>query len=475
MTTSSNGFEHFITRSGDRLMDGEKEFRFISFNTPTILMNDDAWEGEKYNVRYPTRYEQEDALKSVVQMGGNSIRTYVLTVRRAVDDPGVPRFIEGPGQFNEEAFQCLDTMLELANRHRIRVVIPFVCIFIWCGGVADYSVFRGKGEVFIRMDQEGIDYFHRKIPDDPFWTDRQIIDDFKSTIRYVLNRVNTRTGIRYKDDKAILAWETGNELRAPDAWTAEISAYIKSIDSNHLVMDGAYGISQASLDNPDIDIVSNHYYGWSSYGNDYAAPCRKDKELTRGKKVFIVGEFGIAPTPDLEKMLDEVIENGTSGAYIWSLRYHSEDGGFYRHSEYPMGGVMYESYHWPGFAEGSHYDEINALRLMRNKAYEIQGLPVPPLEVPESPVLLPTSTPLKLNWLGSAGAASYDVERAEGIDGPWYCIRRYLSDAKQVTELQPLYADTVALKGVDYYYRVFARNDSGVSEASNIIGPVALK
>ena len=41
-------------------------------------------------------------------------------------------------------------------------------------------------------------------------------------IEYLLNRKNVYTGIQYKDDKAVFAWETGNELQAPQDWTNEI-------------------------------------------------------------------------------------------------------------------------------------------------------------------------------------------------------------------------------------------------------------
>jgi endo-1,4-beta-mannosidase len=59
-------------------------------------------------------------------------------------------------------------------------------------------------------------------------------------VSFVLNRRNTYTGTLYKDDKAILAWETGNELYCPYSWTKQIAAHIKSLDSNHLVWDGFY-------------------------------------------------------------------------------------------------------------------------------------------------------------------------------------------------------------------------------------------
>jgi hypothetical protein len=50
------------------------------------------------------------------------------------------------------------------------------------------------------------------------------------------------------------AWETGNELQPPANWTGAIAAFIKSIDSNHLVLDGTYGINAEALPLPDVDL-----------------------------------------------------------------------------------------------------------------------------------------------------------------------------------------------------------------------------
>ncbi len=92
-------------------------------------------------------------------------------------------------------------------------------------------------------------------PDD-FWTDPQLIADFKQTIEHVLNRKNTITGVAYKDDKAIFGWETGNEIDATPEWTREIAAYIKQLDPNHLVVDGRslHGVAQWQVDEPNTDV-----------------------------------------------------------------------------------------------------------------------------------------------------------------------------------------------------------------------------
>ena len=137
-----------------------------------------------------------------------------------------------------------------------------------------------------------------------------------------------------------------------------------------------------------------------------------------GKKVHVVGEFGFIPLDGVEKVLDAVISNGLTGALVWSLRFHNRDGGFYWHTEGASSNA-FKAYHYPGFATGLTYQESDLLKLMRAKAFAIRGLPIPALEAPAPPVLLPIQSAAEIAWQGSVGAASYDVERARSLNGPW--------------------------------------------------------
>src|SRR5690242_17095867 len=81
--------QHFITRSGDQLKDGDKPFRFISVNIPNLQLIEDAFSFTgKSAWRWPNEFEIEDALESVRQMGGTVVRTYVFSVYRADSDAG---------------------------------------------------------------------------------------------------------------------------------------------------------------------------------------------------------------------------------------------------------------------------------------------------------------------------------------------------------------------------------------------------
>lgn len=448
---SATAWEHFVTARRDRLFDGETEVRFISWNIPNLLTLEDSFEflGES-PWRWPNEFEIADALESVRQMGGTVVRSYVITVRREGADMGDHVHVLAPGKFNEEAFHTLDLVLKVANEKQVRVIIPLVDNWKWMGGVDQYAAFRGK---------QGAE----------FWSDPQLIDDFRQTIRFILNRRNTLTGQLYRDDPAIFAWETGNEIDATPEWTREIAAAIKQLDPNHLVVDGRslHGIPLASLDDPNVDVVTTHHY--PGPGKDMVADIAAAAKAVRGRKPYFVGEFGFISPDETERVLKAVLDNDVCGALYWSLRYHRREGGFYWHDE-PAGGNLYKAFHWPGFPSGDPYQETRVLGMMRASAYAIRRLQATPPPAPQPPTLLPIANPGRITWQGSAGAAGYDLQRAEDAEGPWQTIAEDISDA--AVQYRPLYADSTAHVGRDYYYRAIATNQTGRSMPSNVVGPV---
>jgi hypothetical protein len=440
-------FSDFITRRGDKLLDGNQEFRFISFNTPNLHYIEDYLPFRGTNPwRLPDEFEIDDALATIKQLGGKATRLYVLSVRRADDNPGIRRHIDGPGLFNVDAFETLDKVLEEANKIGVRVIIPFVDNWKWWGGVAEYSAFRGKTR-------------------NEFWTDPQLKSDFKRTIEFLVDRTNTYTGIKYRDDKAILAWETGNELEAPFPWTKELAAYIKSLDTNHLLLLGtnARELTSEEIEDPNIDIVSTHHYG------DTKASLRTivaNEAMTKGKKPYLIGEYGIVTTNDIRTMTDTIINEGLVGGMLWSLRFRNREGGFYNHYEY--NGIS--AYRWPGFVNGDPYDERTVMSIIHEKAFAIDGLRPPTLPVPAPPLLLPCADVSSISWQGSVGARDYIVERRDADSTEWRIVADSIDESRY--QYRPLFCDESAQLGRSYQYRIRARNESGVSDYSNIIGPI---
>jgi hypothetical protein len=443
----------FITAKGDQLMEGDKPFRFISFDIPNLQMIEDNVPFAESNPwRLPDKFELTDALATVHQMGGTVVRTYVISVIRTNDPAGAPRHVLGPGKFGEEAFRELDLALKIANEQGVRLVIPLVDNWKWQGGRAEYGRFRGKTR-------------------DDFWTDPQVIADFEQTIHFILTRTNTYTGQVYSDDKAILCWETGNELTGPPvSWTREIARYIKSLDHNHLVMDGTNGrqLTPEQVAIPEIDIVTTHHYP-SKDGKTFAQLIRSNWEIAKGKKPYVEGEFGFVNYQQLTDTMQAVMDTGMSGGLLWSLRFRDRDGGFYWHTEPGLGGYRYKAFHWPGSPIGDSYDERKLLSVVRSNAFAIRGLAVPPIPVPAPPTLLPIADAGAISWQGSVGADLYIVERAPRADGPWAAVGDNIDES--YVQYHPLFSDENA-PGGDWYYRVRAKNDSGISDPSNVDGPV---
>jgi mannan endo-1,4-beta-mannosidase len=443
----------FIIASGDRLFEGAEEFRFLSFNVPNLhYIEDDMRFAQAMPFRWPSEYEVRDALDSIRQMGGRVVRIRALSVRKPDDPVDMPRHVLGPGEFNGQAFEALDMVLDVARAKGVRVIIPLVDNWSSWGGVAEYATFRQK-------------------PYSAFWSDPQLIDDFKQTVGFVLARVNTRNQVPYKDDPTILAWETGNELHCPHRWTSEIAAYMKELDPNHLVLDGRHEqvLRPEPIDDPNVDLVQTHHY--EKDPREMIANIRRSAAMARGRKPYFVGEFGFLTTAGMTAVMDTIIGEGLVGGLVWSLGFHNRDGGFYWHSE-PHGGDFFKCYHWPGFASGESYDEARLLREVRRRAFAVRGIRDPERGVPAAPVVIEVSSGGLMSWRGAAGASLYDIQRTESFEDAWRTVTAGVSDA--AVQYRPLYSDQSVVPGRSYWYRVVARNDAGRSAPSEPFGPVTM-
>lgn len=445
----ATAFEHFITAKGDQLFEGKEPYRFMSFNIPNLTYTEDDMRFTQLNpFRLPTTYEIDDALATIHQMGGRVARTYVLSVAKTNDPAGMPRHIIAPGKLNEVAMVVLDEVLASANRHNVRLIIPFVDFASWWGGITELAAWRGKTK-------------------DEFFTDPQVREDFKQLVALVVNRVNTKTGVRYKDDKAVLAWELGNELKAPVAWVREMAPVVKQLAPQQLVAESYF----TANDNPGVDIVQDHLYQGDPV--KMIAQIHESVKRAAGKKVYMVGEFGFVSTEAMRAIMDATIkEPAVAGGLIWSLRFHSQDGGYYWHHE-PWGGDFFKAYHWPGGPAGAAYDEPRFMRLVRAKAFEIQGKLAPALEVPAAPDLFSVTDGGIANWRGSVGAANYELQRADKSSGPWQTVAWQLTD--DAASYRPLATDEFTQAGQTYFYRLVAQNEAGASKPSKVLGPVKMR
>ena len=136
-----------IVRKGDKLYEGDKVFRFLSFAVPNIQQNESQIRTDRTN-RFPDEYEVRDILDALQRLGGRATRTFSLSILSPEDD-NMPVYVQGKRDYNEEAFQCLDRILAYAPEYDVRIIIPFIASqrFGVIRGVDEFAALSGKAEV----------------------------------------------------------------------------------------------------------------------------------------------------------------------------------------------------------------------------------------------------------------------------------------------------------------------------------------
>jgi mannan endo-1,4-beta-mannosidase len=262
---------------------------------------------------------------------------------------GRPAYNDGP-----TGLQRLDWVLHEAKKRDLLVTLVLSNNWRDFGGMDQYLRWYGLRQHHL------------------FYQDERVRQAFKDWIFHLVTRTSTVDGTRYIDDPTIFAWELANEPRtvnfedydAADGWdkgtilrwAEEMSAYIKSLDPNHMVAVGdegflasgpsawpyeaPYGVdSEAFARLPSIDFGTYHLYPdhWGlgqSFGNDWIEA--HIAASRRVNKPMLLEEYGIhvrrksntsgPVVQGLERRQvayrnwnELVLERGGSGSMFWIL------------------------------------------------------------------------------------------------------------------------------------------------------------
>ncbi|KAF8730285.1 hypothetical protein HU200_017269 [Digitaria exilis] len=171
----------------------------------------------------------------------------------------------------------LDYVIAEAKKDGVHLILSLV---------NNWDAYGGKKQYVQWARDEG----HYLNSDDDFFTSSVTKGFYKNHVKAVLTRVNKLTGVAYRDEPTIFAWELMNEPRCQSdlagktlqAWITEMAGYVKSLDPNHMVeigLEGFYGESTPNrtrqfnpgsytvgtdfISNnlvPDIDFATIHSY-----------------------------------------------------------------------------------------------------------------------------------------------------------------------------------------------------------------------
>jgi len=340
----------FVRRVGRELRTGDRVHRAVG--------------ASNYYLMYKSTASVDNVLNAAVAAGFNTIRLWgSLDIGNQDGSNSIRGKAEGvyfhywngtAPAFNDGAngLEHLDYVIFRAGQLGLRLIIPFVNNWNDFGGMDQYVRWRGG-------------QYH-----DDFYTDPVVRTWYKEWIAHLLNRVNVFNGVAYKDDPTIMTWELGNEPRCKSggvypssgscttqtliAWADDASAFVKTVDANHLVSvgdEGFYcvlgstdwtencgeGIDTLALANlSNVDVMSFHLYP-ESWGKDAAWGTewikRHVRDSHRIRERALLGEFGLrdkaARNPAYKKWTDTALVNAGFGALYWMIADRLDDGSYY--------------------------------------------------------------------------------------------------------------------------------------------------
>ncbi|CAL0327020.1 unnamed protein product [Lupinus luteus] len=243
---------------------------FVKARGVQLMLNGSPYYANGFNAYWLMYVASDPSQRNKVTSTFQEAANHGLNIARtwAFSDGGYKPLQNSPGSYNEEMFQGLDFAIAEARKYGIKLVLSLVNNYESLGGKKQYVDWaRSQGQYSINSE-------------DDFFTNSVVKGYYKNHIKSVLTRQNSLTGVAYKDDPTIMAWELMNEIRCPSdqsgntvqGWITEMASYLKSIDGNHLLeagLEGFYGQSKQDS-NPNFRVGTDFIANNQIPGIDFA-------------------------------------------------------------------------------------------------------------------------------------------------------------------------------------------------------------
>jgi mannan endo-1,4-beta-mannosidase len=414
----------FITRADTGLLTQGSPLRFAGVNASWLGLRDDT--GRPADARIPTNFEVGDLLTTALAMGSGTIRVLSLGA-----SAGCALCLEPSlGALNPDALKHMDHVLKMTRDAGLKLVIPLAGSGNDCPAGNELDPVYDTPCIFARW---------RGKPDASFYTDAEVRDDFVRYIKALLHHLNPETGLAYKDDATIMAWENCDgcgarlDTKTLAEWTEFLGRTIKSVDQRHLYENGAFAgrigrqpgaAAPEQLALSSVDIVGDRAV--PAPGTPPDAFVDALQAVTKAGLVYVIDEYSWTPAhfasvDDLDAFQVALVKNrGVTGAFVSDLSGHADDGGYLPRTR-PDQPALY----FPGAAAPPvDADTMQArARAVRRLSYSMMDMLPIAFAEPGQPEII-SVVHGKLRWQGSAGAWKYSIERTDDVtaDGSWKTV-----------------------------------------------------
>ncbi|KAI3464262.1 hypothetical protein Pfo_020925 [Paulownia fortunei] len=168
--------------------------QFVLDNSPFLFNGFNAYWMMHIAAQPSERYKVSNVFREAAAAGLTVCRTW------AFSDGGNQALQISPGVYDENVFQALDFVVSQAAKYNVHLILSLSNNYQDFGGRAQYVNWARNAGVQISSD-------------DDFYTNAVVKGFYKNHVQRVLTRINTITGVAYKDDPTVMAWELINEPR----------------------------------------------------------------------------------------------------------------------------------------------------------------------------------------------------------------------------------------------------------------------
>lgn len=436
----------YVTRADTNLTALGNILRFGGLNISWLGLRDDT--GRPEDARVPTDFEVGDAIKTAQIMGAGTIRVASLAASAGCALCLTP----SPGQTNPDALAYADHLLRIARDAGLKIVVPLAGAG-HCAVDGTIDAVSGTQCVFTRV---------RGLPERAFYADPDMRAEFASHVVALLNHLNPETGLAWKDDPTIMAWENcddcgqGVDNQALAGWTEFLGQAIKAVDKRHLYENGAFagrigmagGPDAAMLALPSVDIIGDLIAPPPGTAPDIFAAARR--AVNRAGRVYVIDNYAWTPShwTNADSLIDFlaaiVADRAVAGAFLSDLGAHADQGGWLP-SPRPDQPVL----NYPGGPTGQIGTATVAprARAIRHFSFSMMDMDPPAFAQPDPPQII-SAAQGRLVWRGSPGATTYSVSRSADVtaSGSW----ETLCD-QCVTDANPSWQDPAVPSGHVWY------------------------
>jgi len=338
--------------------------QFVSYSGTHFTLNGGAFYVGGTNNHYlawdsPT--ETDNVLNDASAMNLNVVRTFISSVRGSLDGTTKPTIwnwstsntdpnslkvggtyyqywdtVNNKMAFNDgpSGLQHIDYLLSKAKSLNIKVLLAFNDFHWYTGGMQQMANWYGRNVSGHHDDYTTI------------FQDSRVKQDYKDWVSHLLNHVNVYTNVAYKDDPTIFGWDLANEPESSSipllqSWIAEMSQYVKGIDTNHLLGPGDEGYFNSSGDDPqgelnlpNIDFGTMHTYPAYTGLNIQQTSDLIQQHCTlasTSQKPVLLEEFGysyqnVGQAATYKLWLDNLVQNNDCAGFLfWRLTSHEDN------------------------------------------------------------------------------------------------------------------------------------------------------